>query len=262
VESNITQESMLEESPKPRNFFSRLEGVYFSPKAAFQEIGCSPRVLIPIVVFVIIGLLSGYYLTTKVDFQALAVAQMEQRAQQGQVDQEQMEQQMAMASKFMGLTVIVGAGISSPIICLIIAGFIKLISTIIGAENRYKSLLAVCLYTMIAVSIVSTILMIVILYFKQPGEVSVTSISSVVASNLGAVLESILGENTLPKFVVALARGIDLFNIWIIALLAIGTSAVSKKLKTSTVAVWLGGAYAIILIISATISALSGSGIR
>ena len=257
MESNVARESMSEESPRPKNFFSRLEGVYFSPKEAFQEIGGSPRVLVPIIVFIAIGLLSGYYLTTKVDFQAMAAAQMEQRVQQGQVSPEQMEQQMAVVSKFMGLSVIIGAGISSPIICLIIAGFIKLISTFTGAENRYKALLAVCLYTMIAVSIVSTILMIVILYFKRPGEITATSINSVVASNLGAVLESILGENVLPKFFMAVARGIDIFNIWIIALLAIGSSAVSKKLKTSTAATWLVGTYAIIVIIGAVFSAVT-----
>ena len=95
---------------------------------------------------------------------------------------------------------------------MIIAGFIKLVSTFIGAENRYKGLFAVCLYAMIAVSIVSTILMVVILYFKQPGEMTATSISSVVASNLGALLESILGENALPKFVMALAKAL-IFSI-------------------------------------------------
>jgi hypothetical protein len=259
VESNITQESMLEESPKPRNFFSRLEGVYFSPKTAFQEIGCSPRVLVPMIVLILISLLSGYYLSTKVDLQSATVTRLEQAVEKGQITQEQMDQQVTVIAKFSGVSIIVGSGISAPIVCLIIAGFIKLVSTFIGAENRYKGLLTVCLYTMIAVSIVSGILMVVILYFKQPGEVSATSIGSVVASNLGALMESILGENALPKFVMALARGIDIFTIWIITLLAIGSSAVSKKLKTSTAAVWLGGAYVIILLITATISAVTGS---
>lgn len=255
MESNTTQESMPEESPKPKNFFSRLEGIYFSPKAAFQEIGRSPGVLVPIIVLIVISMLGGYYMTTKVDMQSIAVAQMEQRVEQGQITQEQMEQQMAMASKISGPLTIVASGLSVLISCLIIAGFIKLFSTFTGAENRYKGLFAVCLYAMIAVSIVSTILMAVILFFKQPGEITATSISSVVASNLGALLESILGENALPKFVMTLFRGIDIFNIWIIALLAIGSSAVSKKLKTSTAAVWLGGTYAVILVIVAAISA-------
>jgi len=154
---------------------------------------------------------------------------------------------------------IVGSGFSALVMCLIIAGFIKLFGAFTGAENQYKAVFVVCLYTMIAVSIVSTVLMVVILYFKQPGEVTATSISSIVASNLGAVLESILGENALPKFVLGLAKGIDVFVIWMIALLSIGSSAVSKKLKTSTAAAWLVSAYVIILIISASISAISGS---
>ena len=257
MESNTAQESMLEETPKPKNFFSRLEGVYFSPKTAFEEIGRSPSVLIPIIVLIVVSMLSGYYLSTKLDIRSAAIAQMEQRVQQGEITQEQMDQQLAIASKFTGVVLIVGSGISSLVGCLIIAGFIKLFSIFIGAENQYKGLFAVSLYVMLAVSIVSTALMVVILYFKQPGEVNAASISSVVASNLGAVLESILGENALPKFVMALARGIDVFYIWIIALLSIGSSAVSKKLKTSTAATWLVGAYAIILVIGAFYSALT-----
>ena len=102
MESNTTQESMPEESPKPKNFFSRLEGVYFSPKTAFQEIGRSPGVLVPIIVLIVISMLGGYYLTTKVDLQSAVVAQMEQRVQQGQITQEQMDQQLAMTSKISG----------------------------------------------------------------------------------------------------------------------------------------------------------------
>lgn len=257
MESNTTQESVLEEVPKPKNFFNRLEGVYFSPKMAFEEIGRSPRVIVPMVALILISMLAGYYLSTKIDLQSAMIAQMEQRVQQGQITQEQMDQQLAITSKFMGLSLIVGAGISSPILCLIIAGFIKLVSTFIGAENRYKGVLAVCLYTMIAVSIVSTILTVVILYFKQPGEITASNVRSIVASNLGALLESILGEKALPKFVMALATGIDIFRIWMIALLAIGSSAISRKLKTSFVAAWLVGAYAVILVIGAMISALT-----
>jgi hypothetical protein len=51
---------------------------------------------------------------------------------------------------------------------------------------------------------------------------------------------------------------VDVFAIWTIALLSIGYSAVSRKLKTSTAAIWLVGAYAIIAIIGTVFRSLKG----
>jgi hypothetical protein len=68
------------------------------------------------------------------------------------------------------------------------------------------------------------------------------------------VLSALVGEDALPKYLMNLARYVDLFNIWLICLLAIGSAAVSRKLKTSTAAIWLGGAYAVMALIGAAAS--------
>jgi hypothetical protein len=70
------------------------------------------------------------------------------------------------------------------------------------------------------------------------------------------VLASFLGEDDLPKFLMRLAGYIDVFAIWLIALLAIGYSAASRKLKTATAATWLGIAYGIIALIGSAIGSL------
>jgi hypothetical protein len=88
--------------------------------------------------------------------------------------------------------------------------------------------------------------------------VDISNINSLVASNLGAVFAGILGEDALPKFFMRLAGYVDLFAIWIIALLAIGYSAVSRKLKTSTAAIWIAGVYAVIAVIGAAASSMFG----
>jgi hypothetical protein len=54
----------------------------------------------------------------------------------------------------------------------------------------------------------------------------------------------------------SLANGIDIFVIWMIALLAIGYAMVSRKLKTATAAVWLAGAYFVLIVIGAALSSL------
>jgi hypothetical protein len=258
VESEDMSKSTPEaEAPSPKNFFSRLGGVYFTPGEAFKEIGYSPGVLVPIVVLIIIGLLAGFYLTKNLDLQAMMASQLENAVKQGRITQEQMEQQLSLLARFMGVQVLASAALGSLVISLIIAGFAKLFSIMVGAENRFKAIFSVTLYAMIAVSIVQSVLLILVLHFKGPGNVSITNIGSVVASNLRAVLSGLLGEDALPKFVMNLAGYVDLFAIWMIALLAIGYSAVSRKLKTSTAAKWLVGAYAVIAVIGSYVAMLT-----
>ena len=244
------------EAIKPRSFFSRLGGVYTSPGEAFKEIGRSPGVFIPIIVLVLISVLAAYYLTLKIDLSALGAAQLESMVEQGRLTKEQMEQQMAVMSKFAGIQVIVVGAIGNLLIALAIAGVFKLISSFISAENRFKALFAVTLYSLIAVYIVQSVAMVLVLSFKNPADITATGMSSILASNLGALLSSVLGEDALPKFLMRLLSFVDIFAIWIIALLSIGYAAVSRKLKTSTVATWLVVLYGVIAVISAGLSSL------
>lgn len=257
MESETVNESVQqEETIKPRSFFSRLGNVYFSPGETFREMGLAPRVLVPIIAMILISMAAGYYLSQKIDLTSLQAAQLEKMVAAGSLTKEQMEQQMAVISKIGGIELVIGAPISNLLVALIIAAVFKLISAVISAENRFKAIFSVTIYAMIAVSIVQSILLIVVLFFKSPGAVSITSTSSVLASNLGALLSAVLGEDGLPKYVLRLARWIDIFAIWMIALLSIGYSAVSRKLKTSTAATWLGCLYAIVAVIGSALGSL------
>lgn len=244
------------EAPKPKSFFSRLGGVYSSPRDTFREIGQAPRILIPFAVLIIIGLLLGFYLSRTLDLESAVIAQMEMMVEQGAITKEQMEERLPMATRFSGIQVIAMTSLGSIFVCLVIAGYAKLFSLFAGAENRFKPLLSVTIFATLAVTIVQSGLTVLILLMKGSGEVDPTQMRSLVASNLGAILSSMLGNDALPRFIMGLATAIDVFVIWMIALLAIGYSVVSRKLKTSTAAIWLGGAYAIIAIISAAVSSI------
>jgi hypothetical protein len=246
------------EAPKPKNFFSRLGGTFFSPRDAFREIGLSPQVLIPIIVLMVISALVGFYLARTLDLESMMAEQFEQAIASGRITQEQAEQQIALVTKFAGVQFIAGAPLASLAMTLIIAAVFKLISSLIGVENKFKPVFAVTLYSMIAVSIVQSGLLVLVLYLKGPGGMDVANPNSVVASNLGVVLTGILGEDVLPKFFIKLAGYVDLFAIWMIALLAIGYAAVSRKLKTGRAAFWLGAVYAIVAVIGAAISSAFG----
>ena len=250
-----TQES---QAGRPKHFFARLVGVYFSPRETFREIGMSPQVLVPIVALIIVGVLTGWYLSSSIDMESVIASQMEQAVAQGRISQEQAAQQTAIVSKYAGAQLLVGIPLASIIMVLVIAAGFKLISSLIGAGNRFKALLAVTLYTMLAVSIVQSALTVLILTIKGTAEVDASNINSLVASNLGAILAGVMGDDALPGFLMRLARFIDLFAAWIIALLAVGYTAVSRRLKLSKAALWLVSAYAVIAVIIDAISSPFG----
>jgi hypothetical protein len=258
MEPEPANESMseMEEALKPRSFFSRIGGVYASPRDAFGEIGRAPRVLVPMIILIIIGLLVGFYLVRNLDLESLIASRLESAMQQGSITQQQMDQQLAIMSKFAGVQLILGSMISSLLLALVIAGYAKLVSVFSGAESRFKPLLSVTLYVLIAISVIQSGLTILIMQLKGPGEVDLAHIGSVVASSLGAILTSIMGDNALPKFVIGLANAVDAFAIWKIVLLAIGYSVVSKRLKTGTAASWLVLGYAIYAVITAAVSSM------
>lgn len=241
------------------NFFSRLAGVYFSPRDTFLEIGASPKVLIPIVVLIVISALVGFYMSRNLDMEALIAGQLEQAVAQGRMTQEQADQQSQMLAKYAGLQFILIAPLSSLLMVLLIAAVFKLISGIMGVDNKFKAVFAVTLYAMLAVSIVQSALTVFVLYLKGPEGVDSSNVNSLVASNLGALISGLMGDDALPKFFMKLAGFVDLFAIWIIALLAIGYAAVSRKLKTSRAALWLVVVYGVIAVIWAAVSASMGS---
>ena len=240
------------EAVEPKSFFARLGNVYMSPGEAFEEIPRAPRLAFPIIVLIIISMVAGFYTAGMIDTNSLMAAQMQQAGAQGATP-EQMQAILPTAIKVI-LTVI--SPIGSIIIILIVAGFFRVACIIATKENTYKDLFTVTVYASVAILIIQTIAIALTYYLKGPGTVSMANIGSVVATSLGAILASLLGNDALPKFFMALAQRVEFFAIWKIVLLAIGYSKVTKKMKTATAATWLGIAYGVIALVTAAATAL------
>ena len=187
----------------------------------------------------------------------LMTAQVDRMVEEGKLSPEQAEQQREQMAKLAPYTKViapVGAVIAVLLIPLIIAGVAKLISMMMGIENRFLPLWAVTIYTMLAVSILSTILFTVIVFIKPPDEIDMRN---PVGSNLAALV-SLFGVSGLPMFVETLLAYFDVFYIWKILLFGIGFSAVSLKLKSSTSMLVCGVIGLLIAVIAATWAALFG----
>jgi hypothetical protein len=251
VEPQNTATSLSEVEPvKPSSLFSRVGGAVFSPSRTFKEVGLAPRVLMPIIVLLLVCAVCFFFMAKHLDLNSMMNSpQMSQASAQPGMNLDRL-----------GLIISVAMAVIYPfvmiIMALIIAGIGKLITFLVGAENTFKALFSVTLYIMIPITIIQAVLIILLLFLKGPGQVSMQNLTSVVASNLGAILGNLFGDDFLPKFLMKLLQSVDAFVIWAIALLAIGYSAVSRKLKPGTVAIWFSALYIIMAVCSAILSSM------
>jgi hypothetical protein len=246
----IAEEDM--ESPKPRSFFSRIGGVYASPGAAFAEIGAAPRVLGPMFIMILIGLVAGFLLLQFLDRDAMTsdLLQQAQAAQQGG-SQAQLEQARPFLGIIVAVQVVFAMMLGGLINALAVAGYGKLFSVFVNAKNTFKALFSASLYAIIAVSTIKYAALVFVAFLKRPFHADLATLNFAVASNLGSLISNLLGADVLPKYLTALLSYVDFFAIWMIALLAIGFAAVSKRLSTKTAATWISVAYAIIALLGA-----------
>ncbi|HSW38510.1 MAG TPA: YIP1 family protein, partial [Acidobacteriota bacterium] len=132
-----------QEEAGPKNFFSRLCGVYFSPKETFELTKKKPDLLLPIIFLIIAGLFSAWYLTKNVDITAGLAEQMEKAVEQGKITPEQAQQQLALGGQFAVVPIIIMGMIGGILAGLLIAAYAKMFSTLSGAENGFKALFSV-----------------------------------------------------------------------------------------------------------------------
>ncbi len=231
--SYASQPENVTPEPTPQGFFNRLVGVYFSPGETFAEIGRAPRIIVPMIVLLICVIVGVMITFSRLPMDKLMTQRIDDAVQSGQLNQEQADrqrEQMAKMAPFMKIGGPIIAAISIVVITLIIAGIAKLVSMMMGIENGFMPLWAVAIYTTLAVSIISSILFIILLFLKPADEFD---LNNPLGSNLAALL-SMVGAGELPKFLKGLLTYVDVFYIWKIILLGIGFAAVSRKLKTST----------------------------
>lgn len=92
-----------------------------------------------------------------------------------------------------------------------------------GATTNFSTAFSITTHAFMT-GLVSSPLLILILYLKDPGSIDV---ENPIASNLAAIL-----PDDSAKWLVALCKSFDVFTFWTLILLAIGFAATSpKKLK-------------------------------
>jgi len=258
--SYASQPANIEPEPAPQNLFSRLIGVWFSPGETFAEIGRSPRWLIPLLLFLIISVSGIYLLTERYGREKLAREQVEMVANSGWVPQDQVEKMTQEATSPAAInrskiTGTLGAAGGIMVMLLIVAGLLKAFSLMMGYENRFKALFSVTIYAFLAVGVITTLVIIVTAYLKDPSEIDMLN---PIGSNLAAVLA--MAGVELPKFVMGLLSYVDVFGIWRLILLAIACAAVTRKMKVGTAMGFMVVLYIIGALAGAAMTSMFGAG--
>jgi len=248
-----------DEAPAPRNFFSRLIGVYFSPGETFPGMANAPRALAPIIAITLLFGLSSVFLASRgVTWEKIADEQTQKAVASGRLSEEQAAQQREGISRMapaMKIIMPIGAAIWAVVMVFAFAGLAKLWGMMLGIENKYMPLVSVTAYAMLAVYIVSTAILVILIFIKPVDEFDWTN---PIGSNLAALFTA-LGVEGLPSFVKGMLSYVDVFYIWKVVLIAIGCTAVSQKLKTSSAMVHAGIVACVIALIGGALAALGGA---
>jgi hypothetical protein len=206
--------------------FGRVIGVFFSPKATFEDIVRKPSWLLPVVLLTLFSIAVSFSINQRVNWREFMSQQIEKSPRAANLSAEQKQQQIEGGAK---ITPIVtwAFGICGPILFTLIVGLVMwgAYNLLGGSNTNFVTAFAVTAHAALT-GLVSSLLFILVLYLKPPGTVDM---DNPVATNLAVLL-----PDDSTKWLVALLKSIDLFTFWTLILLAIGFAATNpKKLKGS-----------------------------
>ena len=219
----------------------RIIGVFFSPKATFEDIVRKPSWVLPVVLLTLFSLGVSFSINQRINWREFMSQQIEKSPQAANMSAEQKEQRIEGGAKFSPpFTYVIGfLGPIVGILCvaLVMWGAYNLLS---GANTDFRTSFAITAHAFMT-GLLSSLLFILVLYLKPYGTVD---LENPVATNLAALL-----QDDSTKWLVALLKSIDVFTFWTLILLAIGFAATNpKKLRGSkafTIAFSVWAAYVV-----------------
>lgn len=217
----------------------RLTGVFFSPGAVFADIAAAGRWYVAMALLIVFSTAAASLMVSRVGYDQMIRNAMENNERVQQLSAEQKEKAIEAQRKFMPIAVRVGPLVGIALGLAVIAGALLFtFRFLLDAELSFKQTLNICCYASLPPSLVSTLMMIAVLYMKPPTEFDPQtaagfSVASFLPADTSAWLKSLTGS-------------LDLFTFWTMALMAIGFSAFvgAKKMPfgralTGIVVPWL-----------------------
>jgi Yip1 domain len=222
---------------QPVNHFGRITGVFFSPSRTFADIARRPSWVVPVILSTVVTLAMFAVMNQKVDWRDVSAKKIEESPRAAQLSAEQKQQQIEMSAKITPY-ILYTTGVIIPILFVVVVGAVMLgaFNLLGGANTNFSTAMGIVAHANL-VLILSSILLVVILFLKPPGTLD---IDNPVATNLAAFM-----PDGTAKWLLALGKNVDIFVFWILVLIGIGFAATNpRKLKVGSAigiafAVWL-----------------------
>ena len=194
----------------------RIFGIFFSPKATFEDIVRKPGWLLPVIILAVLGLAVAIGLNQKMNWREFMSQQIEKSPQASTMSAEQKEQRIEAGAKFAPISSYV-FGVPAPLILILV------VALIMWGD---KTALSIVAHAYVPVML-SNLVFLLVLFLKAPGTID---LENPVATNLATFFP----EDT-AKWLQAFGKNMDIFTLWVVALIAIGFAATNpKKLKGGT----------------------------
>ena len=231
--------------------FARLSGIIWEPGATFRDIAARPRWWPPLVVVIALSLVFSSIFTQRGGWEHFFRQQMETNSRMQNMPADERAKTMAIQVKVGPYFAYGGAIIGILCFALIAAGiFLFLFRTLLGAELSFKQVFAICCYSFVPL-IFSTLMALAVMLLKEPDQFD---LQNPVLTNIGAFMDSV----STPKWLYALASSVDVFSLWVMALMATGLSAAARKIFWTTSFMCVLGTWLVYVLLKVGGAAISG----
>ncbi len=211
-------------------FLQNLTDLYFAPGAAFARIVRAPAFLLPFIGHIVLALaFTGIWLN-KVEPREFMKTQLEESGRWDKIPAEQRDAILDRAGGQIRLFGWIGPAVGVPLVLVVTAAALMFVFRFFyAAEVSFKQALAITAWSMFALALLTTPLLLLVLQLKGDWNINP---QEALQANLSLLME----KATTAKPLWALLTSIDLFSLWLVFLLATGFAAASRK-KTAA-AIW------------------------
>lgn len=197
--------------------------LYLAPGQGMAGIVARRRFLSALVALVAVNLVFTGIWLHKVEPRQFLKGQLEQSGRLEKIPPDQREELLETQSRFFPIMAWTSAVLGAPIFLLILASlYLFIFRFFYAAELDFKQSLAVSANGLLAVSLVTSLLMLVTLTLRGDWNVSPQEA-------LQANLSLLLDRESAPAWLFSLAGSIDLFSFWALALLSIGFGVATRR---------------------------------
>jgi Yip1-like protein len=236
---------------QPKSEFSRLTGVIWEPGATFRDIAAHPRWWPPVALIIVLSLVFMYSFTQHVGWERYMRQQFETNPSMQKMDSAQRDAAMAQGARFAPIMGYVGSVVGFPIFALAAAGvFLLVFRVMLGANLSYRQVFALYCYSAIPL-VFANLMALAVMLLKDPDQFD---LQNPTLTNIGAFLDPL----STPKWLHSLGSSIDVFALWLLALLATGLSAGARKLSWGTSMAAVVGVWAVFVLIKVGWAAITG----